>query len=90
MTVSTVVATVQLAQLAFYVNRTINNGLTRARALEVMTQLALYTGVGPLHLRHSLSLKVSSTSGATKYFEASPPRSDSLTIVIGDHRLVTR
>nr|WP_233446777.1 hypothetical protein [Paraburkholderia terrae] len=34
----------QLAQLAFYVNRTINNGLTRARALEVMTQLALYTG----------------------------------------------
>lgn len=39
MTVSTVVATVQLAQLAFYVNRTINNGLTRARALEVMTQL---------------------------------------------------
>ncbi|MGO4332922.1 carboxymuconolactone decarboxylase family protein [Cupriavidus sp. 2TAF22] len=29
--------------LAFYVNRAMNNGLTRAQASEGMTQLALYT-----------------------------------------------
>jgi 4-carboxymuconolactone decarboxylase len=43
-TVCTVVATGQFAQLAFYLNRAMDNGLTSAQASEVMTQLAFYTG----------------------------------------------
>jgi 4-carboxymuconolactone decarboxylase len=43
-TVCTVVATGQFPQLAFYLNRAMDNGLTSAEASEVMTQLAFYTG----------------------------------------------
>lgn len=43
-TVSTVVATRQIAQLASYLNRAMDNGLTRVQVSEVMTQLAFYTG----------------------------------------------
>jgi 4-carboxymuconolactone decarboxylase len=43
-TVSTVVATGQFPQLAFYLNRAMDNGLTSAEASEVMAQLAFYTG----------------------------------------------
>jgi 4-carboxymuconolactone decarboxylase len=43
-TVSTVVATGQFPQLAGYVNRAMDNGLTQAQASEVMTQLAFYSG----------------------------------------------
>ena len=43
-TVSTVVALGQFAQLAFYLNRSLDNGLTRDQLSEVMTHLAFYTG----------------------------------------------
>jgi 4-carboxymuconolactone decarboxylase len=43
-TLSTVVATGQFPQLASYVNRAMDNGLTRAQMSEVMTQLAFYSG----------------------------------------------
>jgi 4-carboxymuconolactone decarboxylase len=39
-----VVATGQFPQLAGYLNRAMDNGLTKAQASEVMTQLAFYTG----------------------------------------------
>lgn len=43
-TVSAVVALGQVAQLAFYLNRALDNGLTRTQLSEVMTHLAFYTG----------------------------------------------
>ncbi|KAA1011506.1 4-carboxymuconolactone decarboxylase [Paraburkholderia panacisoli] len=43
-TLSTVVAVGQYPQLAFYLNRAMNNGVTQAQASEVMTQLAFYSG----------------------------------------------
>lgn len=43
-TVSALVATGQYAQLTYHLNRAMDNGLTKAQASEVMTQLAFYTG----------------------------------------------
>ncbi|MFL9960275.1 carboxymuconolactone decarboxylase family protein [Paraburkholderia sediminicola] len=43
-TVSALVATGQVAQLTYHLNRAMDNGLTGAQASEVMTQLAFYTG----------------------------------------------
>ena len=43
-TVSALVATGQVAQLTYHLNRAVDNGLTRAQAGEVMTQLAFYAG----------------------------------------------
>ena len=43
-TLSTVVATGQFPRLASYVNRAMDNGLTRSQMSEVMTQLAFYSG----------------------------------------------
>lgn len=43
-TVSALVATGQVAQLTYHLNRAMDNGLTREQASEVMTQLAFYTG----------------------------------------------
>ena len=43
-TVSALVATGQVAQLTYHLNRAMDNGLTAAQASEVMTQLAFYAG----------------------------------------------
>ncbi|CAD6527921.1 carboxymuconolactone decarboxylase family protein [Paraburkholderia metrosideri] len=43
-TVSALVASGQVAQLTYHLNRAMDNGLTKAQASEVMTQLAFYTG----------------------------------------------
>ena len=43
-TVSALVATGQVAQLTYHLNRAMDNGLTRAQASVVMTQLAFYAG----------------------------------------------
>jgi 4-carboxymuconolactone decarboxylase len=43
-TVSALVATGQFAQLTYHLNRAMDNGLTKAQASEVMTQLAFYAG----------------------------------------------
>ncbi|WP_338157434.1 carboxymuconolactone decarboxylase family protein [Burkholderia multivorans] len=43
-TVSALVATGQVAQLAYHLNRAMDNGLTRSEASEVLTQLAFYAG----------------------------------------------
>ncbi|MFP3564563.1 carboxymuconolactone decarboxylase family protein [Paraburkholderia sp. SIMBA_030] len=43
-TVSALVATGQAAQLTYHLNRAMDNGLTKAQASEVMTQLAFYAG----------------------------------------------
>ena len=43
-TVSALVATGQVAQLTYHLNRAMDNGLTRAQASEAMTQLAFYAG----------------------------------------------
>lgn len=43
-TVSALVASGQVAQLTYHLNRAMDNGLTRDQAAEVMTQLAFYTG----------------------------------------------
>nr|WP_242539106.1 carboxymuconolactone decarboxylase family protein [Trinickia acidisoli] len=43
-TVSALVATGQVAQLTFHLNRAMDSGLTKAQASEVMTQLAFYAG----------------------------------------------
>lgn len=43
-TVSALVATGQVAQLTYHLNRAMDNGLTRAQASEVITQLAFYAG----------------------------------------------
>ena len=43
-TVSALVASGQVAQMAYHLNRAMDNGLTRAEASEVFTQLAFYAG----------------------------------------------
>jgi len=43
-TVSALVATGQVAQITYHLNRAMDNGLTRDEASEVMTQLAFYAG----------------------------------------------
>jgi 4-carboxymuconolactone decarboxylase len=43
-TVSALVATGQAAQIPFHLNRALDNGLTKAEASEVLTQLAFYAG----------------------------------------------
>jgi 4-carboxymuconolactone decarboxylase len=43
-TVSALVATGQVAQLTYHLNRAMDNGLSREQASEVMTQLAFYAG----------------------------------------------
>jgi 4-carboxymuconolactone decarboxylase len=43
-TVSALVASGQVAQMPYHLNRAMDNGLTRAEASEVFTQLAFYTG----------------------------------------------
>ncbi|WP_222105884.1 carboxymuconolactone decarboxylase family protein [Paraburkholderia sp. BCC1886] len=43
-TVSALVASGQVAQLTYHLNRAMDNGLTRSQASEIMTQLAFYTG----------------------------------------------
>jgi len=43
-TVSALVATGQVAQITYHLNRAMDNGLTKAEASEVMTQLAFYAG----------------------------------------------
>ena len=43
-TVSALIATGQVAQLAAHLNRAMDNGLTQAQASEMLTQLAFYTG----------------------------------------------
>jgi 4-carboxymuconolactone decarboxylase len=43
-TVSALVASGQVAQIAYHLNRAMDNGLTQAEASEVFTQLAFYTG----------------------------------------------
>jgi len=43
-TVSALIATGQVAQVTFHLNRAMDNGLTRAQAGEVVTQLAFYAG----------------------------------------------
>jgi 4-carboxymuconolactone decarboxylase len=43
-TVSALVASGQVAQITYHLNRAMDNGLTRAQASEVMTHLAFYAG----------------------------------------------
>lgn len=43
-TVSALVASGQVAQMSYHLNRAMDNGLTQAEASEVFTQLAFYTG----------------------------------------------
>jgi len=43
-TLCMVIATAQVAVLGFYLNRSLDNGLTRAEVAHVMTQLAFYSG----------------------------------------------
>jgi 4-carboxymuconolactone decarboxylase len=43
-TVSALVAAGQVAQIAYHLNRAMDNGLTQAQASEAMTQLAFYAG----------------------------------------------
>ncbi len=43
-TVSSLVASGHVAQMTFHLNRAMDNGLTRAQAGEVLTQLAFYAG----------------------------------------------
>ena len=43
-TVSALVASGQVAQIPYHLNRAMDNGLTQAQASEVFTQLAFYTG----------------------------------------------
>jgi 4-carboxymuconolactone decarboxylase len=43
-TVSALIAAGQVAQITFHLNRAMDNGLTRAQASEVLTQLAFYAG----------------------------------------------
>lgn len=42
MTVSALVASGQVAQMAYHLNRAMDNGLTQTEASEVLTQLAFY------------------------------------------------
>ena len=43
-TVSALVASGQVAQMSYHLNKAMDNGLTQAEASEVFTQLAFYTG----------------------------------------------
>ena len=43
-TVSALVASGQTAQIPYHLNRAMNNGLTKAQASEMLTQLAFYAG----------------------------------------------
>ncbi|MCC2957598.1 carboxymuconolactone decarboxylase family protein [Massilia sp. IC2-477] len=43
-TISSVIATAQTAQLAFYLNRALDHGVTRAELSELMTHIAFYSG----------------------------------------------
>jgi 4-carboxymuconolactone decarboxylase len=43
-TVSALVATVQVAQLSAHLNRAMDNGLTKAEAAEALTHLLFYAG----------------------------------------------
>ncbi|WP_216622619.1 carboxymuconolactone decarboxylase family protein [Corallococcus exercitus] len=43
-TVSALIASGQVAQVTYHLNRAMDNGLTRAQASEVLTQLAFYAG----------------------------------------------
>ncbi|HEX5417226.1 MAG TPA: carboxymuconolactone decarboxylase family protein, partial [Chloroflexota bacterium] len=43
-TVSALVASGQVAQIPFHLNKAMDNGLTQAQAGEVLTQLAFYAG----------------------------------------------
>jgi 4-carboxymuconolactone decarboxylase len=43
-TVSALVASGQVAQMSYHLNRAMDNGVTQAEASEVFTQLAFYTG----------------------------------------------
>lgn len=47
-TVGALVATGQVAQIPFHLNRAMDNGLTQEEAGEVLTQLAFYTGWPPV------------------------------------------
>ena len=44
MTVSALIASGQVAQITFHLNRAMNNGLTKAQASEVLTHLLFYAG----------------------------------------------
>jgi 4-carboxymuconolactone decarboxylase len=43
-TVSALIASGQVAQIPYHLNRAMDNGLTQAQAAEVLTQLAFYAG----------------------------------------------
>ena len=43
-TVSALIASGQVAQITYHVNRAMDNGLTESQASEVLTQLAFYAG----------------------------------------------
>ena len=44
MTVSALIASGQVAQVTFHLNRAMDNGLTKAETSEVLTQLLFYAG----------------------------------------------
>ena len=44
MTVSALIASGQVAQITFHLNRAMDNGLTKAQASEVLTHLLFYAG----------------------------------------------
>ncbi|MDE1146581.1 MAG: carboxymuconolactone decarboxylase family protein [Azospirillaceae bacterium] len=43
-TISSLIASAQVAQITFHLNKAMDNGLTKAEAQEVLTQLAFYAG----------------------------------------------
>ena len=43
-TVSALIASGQVAQITYHLNRAMDNGLTKSQASEVLTQLAFYAG----------------------------------------------
>jgi 4-carboxymuconolactone decarboxylase len=43
-TVSALIASGQVAQIPFHLNKAMDSGLTKAQAAEVLTQLAFYAG----------------------------------------------
>jgi 4-carboxymuconolactone decarboxylase len=43
-TVSALIASGQVAQMTYHINRAMENGLTQAKAGEVLTHLAFYVG----------------------------------------------
>ncbi len=43
-TISALIASGQVAQITYHLNRATDNGLTKAQASEVLTQLAFYAG----------------------------------------------